>query len=159
VTVRGWSRARRFDRLDRLDDVIVTSAAVRLKGGPVPVSPQIRVDNDALGALHGERDRLIGVSFLPYLRADACWVKASVSGWTRANVKPGPDSIRVCGDRVGSPMATDCRAPFMRLAGAFEAAFGMSQRERQELVAAMQMEWLEHHTRTGSPSRPAGKSG
>ena len=42
------------------------------------------------------------------------------------------------GGRVGSLMATDCRALFFRLEAAFEAAFGIGDHEYSELVSAMQ---------------------
>jgi SAM-dependent methyltransferase len=51
------------------------------------------------------------------------------------------------GGRVGSLMASDCRALFFRLADAFEAAFGVVNREYQDLVIAMQREWEEYQTR------------
>jgi SAM-dependent methyltransferase len=50
------------------------------------------------------------------------------------------------GERVGSLMATDCRALFFRLAAAFEAAFGIGSHEYRELITAMQQEWERHHT-------------
>lgn len=50
------------------------------------------------------------------------------------------------GGRVGSLMATDCRALFMRLTPVFEATFGIPERECRELVAAMQQEWEERHS-------------
>jgi SAM-dependent methyltransferase len=50
------------------------------------------------------------------------------------------------GGRIGSLMATDCRALFMRLAAAVEARFGISERECLEMIAAMQQEWEERHT-------------
>jgi SAM-dependent methyltransferase len=50
------------------------------------------------------------------------------------------------GGRVGSLMATDCRALFFRLEAAFEAAFGIGDHEYRELVSAMQREWEQHHT-------------
>jgi SAM-dependent methyltransferase len=50
------------------------------------------------------------------------------------------------GGRVGSLMATDCRALFFRLAAAFEAAFGIADHEYRELVTAMQYEWEQYHT-------------
>ncbi len=40
------------------------------------------------------------------------------------------------GGRIGSLMATDCRALFIRLASVFEAKFGLSERECRELVAS-----------------------
>jgi SAM-dependent methyltransferase len=50
------------------------------------------------------------------------------------------------GGRVGSLMATDCRALFFRLAAAFEAAFGIAGHEYRELVTAMQLEWEQYHS-------------
>jgi SAM-dependent methyltransferase len=50
------------------------------------------------------------------------------------------------GGRVGSLMATDCRALFFRLAAAFEAAFGIGDHEYRDLVTAMQQEWEQHRT-------------
>ena len=50
------------------------------------------------------------------------------------------------GGRVGSLMATDCRALFFRLAAAFEAAFGIGDHEYRGLVTAMQHEWEQYHT-------------
>jgi SAM-dependent methyltransferase len=50
------------------------------------------------------------------------------------------------GGRVGSLMATDCRALFLRLAVPLEAAFGVADHEYRDLVTAMQREWEQHHT-------------
>jgi SAM-dependent methyltransferase len=50
------------------------------------------------------------------------------------------------GGRVGSLMATDCRALFFRLAAAFEAGFGIGNHDYRELVIAMQREWEQYHT-------------
>jgi hypothetical protein len=50
------------------------------------------------------------------------------------------------GGRIGSLTATDFRALRMRLAPAFEAAFGIPERECRELVTAMQQEWEELHS-------------
>jgi SAM-dependent methyltransferase len=50
------------------------------------------------------------------------------------------------GGRVGSLMATDCRALFFRLAAAFEAAFDIDDHEYRDLVTAMQQEWEQHRT-------------
>ena len=50
------------------------------------------------------------------------------------------------GGRVGSLMATDCRALFMRLEPIFEATFRIPERECRELVAAMQQEWEERRS-------------
>jgi len=50
------------------------------------------------------------------------------------------------GGRIGSLMATDCRALFFRLAPAFEAAVGIGNHEYRELITAMQQEWEEYHT-------------
>lgn len=50
------------------------------------------------------------------------------------------------GGRVGSLMATDCRALFFRLAAAFEAAFSIGDREYRNLITAMQQEWEQYHT-------------
>jgi hypothetical protein len=50
------------------------------------------------------------------------------------------------GDRVGSLMATDCRALFFRMADPFEAAFGVGNSEYRELVMAMQREWEQYRT-------------
>ncbi|HYW27102.1 MAG TPA: methyltransferase domain-containing protein [Terriglobales bacterium] len=50
------------------------------------------------------------------------------------------------GGRVGSLMATDCRALFFRLGAAFEAAFGIGDHEYRDLVTAMQQEWEQFHT-------------
>jgi SAM-dependent methyltransferase len=50
------------------------------------------------------------------------------------------------GGRIGSLMASDIRALFLRLAPVFEAKFGVPQRESAPLIAAMPQEWEEHHT-------------
>jgi SAM-dependent methyltransferase len=50
------------------------------------------------------------------------------------------------GGRIGSLMASDIRALFLRLAAVFEKRFGVSQRETAPLIAAMPQEWEEHHT-------------
>lgn len=50
------------------------------------------------------------------------------------------------GGRVGSLMATDCRALFLRLAAPLEAAFGVADEEYRELVTAMQEEWEQYRT-------------
>jgi ubiquinone/menaquinone biosynthesis C-methylase UbiE len=50
------------------------------------------------------------------------------------------------GGRIGSLMATDFRAVFMRTAGLFRAKFGVSEEEYRQLVTVMQLEWEEHHT-------------
>lgn len=50
------------------------------------------------------------------------------------------------GGRVGSLMATDCRALFFRLAPAFEGALGIGGHEYREMISAMQQEWEQHHT-------------
>jgi SAM-dependent methyltransferase len=49
------------------------------------------------------------------------------------------------GGRIGSLMASDYRALFLRLAPVFEAKFGVSERESAPLIAGMQQEWEEHH--------------
>jgi SAM-dependent methyltransferase len=50
------------------------------------------------------------------------------------------------GGRVGSLMATDGRARMTRMGPAFEAAFGIPEREYRELLTAMQQEWEELHS-------------
>jgi len=50
------------------------------------------------------------------------------------------------GGRIGSLMASDIRALFLRLAPVFEGKLGVSERESAPLIAAMQQEWEEHHT-------------
>jgi SAM-dependent methyltransferase len=50
------------------------------------------------------------------------------------------------GGRIGSLMASDIRALFLRLAPVFEDKFGVSERESVPLIAAMQQEWERHHT-------------
>ena len=50
------------------------------------------------------------------------------------------------GGRIGSLMASDIRALFLRLTPLFEAKFGVPERESARLIAAMQQEWEEHHT-------------
>jgi SAM-dependent methyltransferase len=51
--------------------------------------------------------------------------------------------------RIGSLMATNGRALYVRLAPAFEAALGISERECGELVTAAHQEWEERHTTYG----------
>jgi hypothetical protein len=46
-------------------------------------------------------------------------------------------------------MATDFRSAYVRVAGLFEAHFGLSERELRELVTAAQREWEELHTTYG----------
>lgn len=50
------------------------------------------------------------------------------------------------GGRIGSLMASDIRALFLRLCDAFAAVFGLSVPECQELVRAAQLEWEQHHS-------------
>ncbi len=50
------------------------------------------------------------------------------------------------GGRIGSLMATDLRSLYIRMAGVFEAKFGVPEQEYRQLVTAMQQEWEQHHT-------------
>ncbi|HKF17301.1 MAG TPA: class I SAM-dependent methyltransferase [Candidatus Dormibacteraeota bacterium] len=68
------------------------------------------------------------------------------AGATAVQMRTVPLPVGEWGGRIGSLMATDGRALFMRLAPVFEAQFGISERECRELVTAMHQEWEEHHT-------------
>jgi SAM-dependent methyltransferase len=51
------------------------------------------------------------------------------------------------GGRLGSLLASDCRAMYLRLSDTFEAKFDVPVPECHDLVARAQLEWEELHTR------------
>ncbi len=68
------------------------------------------------------------------------------AGMAQVERRTVPLPLGEWGGRIGSLMATDFRAVFIRLAPAFEAAFGIPERECLELVTAMQQEWEDLHS-------------
>ncbi|HKF76723.1 MAG TPA: methyltransferase domain-containing protein [Candidatus Dormibacteraeota bacterium] len=71
--------------------------------------------------------------------------RARRAGLIDVETREGTVSIGEWGGRIGSMMATDFRALFIRTAGLFEKV-GVSEQEFLELVTAAQQEWEEHHS-------------
>jgi SAM-dependent methyltransferase len=68
------------------------------------------------------------------------------AGLVDVELREIPVPVGEWGGRIGSLLATDFRALFLRLAPVFEARFGITEHDCRDLVTAMHQEWEEHHT-------------
>jgi SAM-dependent methyltransferase len=81
-----------------------------------------------------------------YRSLDGYLLRAGVTGVTRHAVEL---PVGEWGGKVGSLMASDGRALFTRLAGIFQARFGIPMHECLDLIVTAQQEWEQHHTTYG----------
>ncbi len=139
VPLKDWSGA--IGELVRVTSPGCWIELVEVKHEIEPSGPATRRLLSLLSQLAGARglDRT-GIIFQ---RLDEYLRRAGLTDVTRRDIETPTGEW---GGQVGSLMASDLRALFMRLAGVFEAQLGLPAEECHELVAAMTREWEEHHS-------------